>query len=111
MSLQESFAPAEHAYRSQVLAATWGHLAPEPRKAYTGYIVFTWASYGGSLVTIDANFEGLPDSPWLYEDMDQYVEDHALIEGTVYRFDGTYTKLKNGKGRFSGKVTKLYRPK
>ncbi len=62
MSLGTAFAPAEAAHRSQVLAATFGHLAPAVRKKYRGSIVFAQSNYGQS-VPIKADFPGLPDSP------------------------------------------------
>lgn len=110
MSLAASLAHAELEYRNQILGETWGHLAPEKNKTYTGYIVFTWASYG-DLVIIDAHWDGLEDSPWLYDAMQKFVFDQHLkavgiVEGGVYRFEGT---LKNY--RFKGKKTPIYLPK
>ncbi len=111
MSLADAFAPAEAAYAAQVVGATWGHLAPEPRRAYQGYIVFAHAGYGGAVVLLDASFVDLDDSPWLCEDMTEYVD--AAVDrtkdsrGSVFRFDGTYMKFKNGRCRFSGKLRRL----
>lgn len=106
MSLAEAMAPAENHYRNQVIAATFGHLAPEPRKRYPGTILFTQTEYG-RLEPIRANFEGLPDSPWFFEHLNDFVADKATEAGAVYRFKGTYETFKNGNSRFSGKVVKL----
>lgn len=97
---------AERKYQ-QVQRDTWGHLAPVARRVYQGYMVFTLGAYG-DITLIDARWDGLDDSPWLFEDMQDYIADRAQESGTVYRFDGTYTMYKNGGHRFSGKVTALY---
>ena len=113
MSLADAFAGAEVHYRAEVYAATWGHLAPQPRQTYRGWILFAHSAYGGETCLINADFGDLDDSPWLYEDLQEYVEHHREVlpnnerEGNVYRFDGTYTKFKNGGCRFSGKVRQL----
>lgn len=101
--MQEAFAPAEAEYRNRVIHATWGHLAPEPRKKYRGYVLFTFGEYG-DITVIKDNFEGLPDSPWFYEHVHEFASRKVKTRGRVYRFDGTYMMLKNGNSRFSGKV-------
>lgn len=106
MSLADAFAPADNHYRNQVIAATFGHLAPEPRKRYPGTILFTQSEYG-SLVPIRARFEGLPDSPWFFEHLNDFVADKATEAGAVYRFKGTYMLFKNGSHQFTGSVVKL----
>lgn len=102
--MQDAFAPIDAMNRATIARHTFGHLAPKPRQVYTGWIVFTYGSYG-DYVVIDDGFDGLPDSPWFFEDMNEFICDKAERPGTVYRFDGTYTKFKNGAYRFSGKVT------
>jgi len=113
MPLSDAFAEHEARYRAAVMEATWGHLAPEPRRVYTGYILFAYGAYGG-IVPIQCEFDGLNNSPWFFDDLieyiDQYVEQRG-VKGSVYRFDGTYVKFKNGGCRFSGKVTQLISPK
>jgi hypothetical protein len=106
MSLADAFAPAENHYRNQVMAATFGHLAPEPRKRYPGTILFTHTDYG-QLVPIRSHFQDLPDSPWFFEHLNDFVADKATKAGAVYRFKGTYILFKNGKAQFSGKIVEL----
>ena len=106
MSLADAFASAEAEYRNRVMHSTWGHLAPVPRKPYTGGILFTHTEYG-DLVPIRSSFPELPDSPWFYRHLHDFVADKARTPATVYRFEGTYTMLKNGRSRFSGKVRKV----
>ena len=110
MSIADAFAPAEAAHKARVMTETWGHLAPAPRQTYPGYIVFTHANYGHQFVAIDADFEGLDDSPWFFGDLMDDIRDHAPEQGVIYRFAGPYTRFKNGNCRFSGKISVLWQP-
>ena len=101
-----AFAPAEAAYRAKVLGATFGHLAPSVRKKYRGTIVFAQSEYG-SLVPIRADFKNLPDSPWFFEHLNDFVAKRAAEAGTVYKFEGTYMVFKNGRPSFSGTVREV----
>lgn len=109
MSLGSAMAEWQAYEAAKIQAATFGHLAPRPRTTYPGEILFTFGEYG-DLTLIRVSFDNLPDSPWLMEDMLDFIGDksvkHKIKEGNVYKFTGTYTKFKNGKCRFSGK-TKL----
>jgi hypothetical protein len=111
MSLASAFAPAEAHYKAQVYAETFGHLAPTPRQTYEGWMVLTWAGYGGDLIVISAEWKDLDDSPWLFDDMQDYLgkltENNRAKRGEVYKFVGTYTKFKNGNYRFSGKLQRI----
>lgn len=106
MSLAQAVAPAEAAHRAKVLAATFGHLAPSIRKKYRGVIVFTQSVFG-QLVPIRADFKDLPDSPWFFEHLNDFVGERATEPGKVYKFEGTYMLFKNGKPSFSGNVTEV----
>lgn len=106
MSLANAFAPHEAAYRSRVLASTFGHLAPSVRKKYRGTIIFTQSAYG-ALVPIRADFPSLPDSPWFFEHLSDFVTERAVEPGKVYRFEGSYMVFKNGNPSFSGTVTEV----
>lgn len=106
MSLAQAFAPAEAAHRARVISATFGHLAPSVRKKYRGTIVFTHSAYG-QLVPIRAEFQNLPDSPWFYEHLQDFVAERASEPGKVYRFDGTYMVFKNGSPSFAGTVREV----
>jgi hypothetical protein len=94
--------------RLLVQAATFGHLAPEPQRTYPGYIVFAYSEYG-DVTPVKVDFDGLPDSPWFYGDMMDFLDTQVLDipSGKVLRFDGRYTKFKNGGCRFSGKVREI----
>jgi hypothetical protein len=119
--MADAFAPVERKYANQVLAETWGHLAPKAKTTYPGYIVLTHACCG-DIVLIDYDFVGLDSSPWLYDDlndfaahlsMESYDRDvheripRTIERGQVFRFDGTYRKFKNGDYRLCGKLRKV----
>lgn len=108
MSIADAFAPAEAHYKAQVTNETWGHLAPEPRRKYNGFILFAHAAYG-DLTVIDYRFKNLEDSPWFCEDLHEFINGIAgeKPQGRIYRFDGTYMKYKNGSHSFSGKVRRV----
>jgi hypothetical protein len=106
MSIADAFAEAEAIYRAQVIGETWGHLAPRPQKQYTGYLIFACGVYG-DIVALQAEFEDLPDSPWFYEDMQEYISRVVMAtegRGFIYRFDGTYTKSDDGDASFDGQT-------
>lgn len=92
-----------------VVNQTFGHLAPEKRVRYNGFIFFALSAYG-DIVLLDSDFKNLSDSPHLYEDMQEflckYFDKHTNSTG-VFRFDGVYMKYKNGNPLFKGKVKKI----
>jgi len=104
--MAEAFAPAEAKYRSQVLHATWGHLAATEGVKHPGTILFAHGEYG-DIVPLRADFPTVNDSPWFFDAMSDYIDRQVMRRknpGTIYRFSGYYVLQKNGKGRFSGKV-------
>jgi hypothetical protein len=113
MNLQEAFEPIEEMNRAVVMADTWGHLAPKPNTKYPGFIVFCHSEYG-DITPIRVDFPNLPDSPWFFDDLIDFISNRVcsrgtvhLPEGEVYLFTGTYTKFQNGNYRFSGKIKKI----
>jgi hypothetical protein len=106
MTLYDAFAPAEARYKAQVIGATWGHLRAKPRKRHRARIVFARAGYGGATVIITASVRGVSDSPWLYDHMMDFAHRKARRR-LVHVFEGHYYALKNGGGRFIGKVSRL----
>ena len=104
--MEAAFATHEAKARAAVMAETWGHLAPRVNKRYSGWIVFTLTEYGCYEI-IASNWRGLYDSPWLYEDMNEFVVKHAKAKGGLYRFDGQYMKDSRGKANWNGKVKRL----
>lgn len=109
MSLADAFAPAEAAHRTRVISATWGHLAPTPRKVYAGHIIFTEGEYG-HLIIIRSDFPELENSPWQFEDFHDWLGKQSTEPGTIYRFDGTYTRFKSGGYRLSGATCVISAP-
>jgi hypothetical protein len=94
-TFEEVFAPVQERYRDEVLSETWGHLHPEDGKEYSGYLLFTHGAYGDTTI-IRSQFEGLDDSPWLFDDLNGFVEQHIDAnpnkEGTIWRWKGTYKR-------------------
>jgi hypothetical protein len=110
MSLADVFAEGEAINRARVYADTWGHLAPEPCRAYTGTMILAHGEYAqDGLVPVRTRFADLPDSPWFYDDLGEWLCDtQATTEpGEVYRWQGTYRKFRNGKFRFTGKLRRV----
>lgn len=103
-------------YIEDVMQDTWGHLAPKVRKVYTGHILFTRGAHAGDYCVIEWTFR-LPDgteldnSPWLFTDMHDKVLDWIRAKddrsGGIWRFDGTFERLKNGRSRWVGKVSPM----
>lgn len=91
-------------FKNRVMHQTWGHLAPEPGRKYRGDVLFAHGEYG-DLVVLRDNFDNLPGSPWFKSHLDGHFTTLAqsLRAGTVATWRGTYTMLKNGSCRFSGK--------
>jgi hypothetical protein len=110
MSLADAFAPAEARYKAEVMANTWGHLYPEPRKKYPGYVIFAHGAFG-DMVVIQNEFDDLPDSPWFFEDLRALVMKYETEAGKIYKFDGYYMKYKNGNHAFCGRTMEVNLPK
>lgn len=102
--MEEAFAPALAKYKAQVMAETWGHLAPTSDRRYDGYMIFACGAYG-DIVLLQADFEDLPDSPWFYEDAQDFIAGKTE-RGFLYRFVGTYEKFDNGEFNFDGRIVK-----
>ncbi|HEG42802.1 MAG TPA: hypothetical protein ENH94_02020, partial [Phycisphaerales bacterium] len=80
--------------RSEVMTDTWGHLAPKKEICYKTRIVYAIGCYeSGELnpTPICVEIDGLPDSPWLYEDIMDYLQTLGeKPQGTIWRFNGVY---------------------
>lgn len=82
----------------EVMEDTWGHLRPQPRRSYKGSILFAVSAYSAFGVSvIDTEFDGLPGSPWFYEDLCDWLneDERYKLEPGVYRFTGTYRASAN----------------
>jgi hypothetical protein len=110
-TLADVFVPVEAHYRTQVLKATWGHLAPRKNKTYRGSVVFALGCFDNGHLNptpLTCEFEGLDDSPWFYEALIEFLQTLGGDEGGVYRWDGTFLNYE-----FRGAVERcaLSRPK
>lgn len=96
--------------RARAVADAFGHLAPEPGRVYTGTMILAegWYSSDG-LVPVRVEFDGLPASPWLYNDLGEWLCDtqQGTEPGQVYRWAGTYRKFRNGRYRFTGRLRRV----
>lgn len=100
----ETMAPINSAYREQVLQHTWGHLAPVKNTSYKGKILFTISGYtDANKVIVDSNFEGLGDSPWLYDAMIEEIHKWDIEDAGIYLLETTFRNF-----RFYGKPRKVY---
>lgn len=105
--IADAFAPATANYKAAVIRHVWGHLAANKNRAYRGFIIFANSAYDGP-VLLDSEFNGLDDSPWLYDAMLGFMSDWltgCVIREDfcrVFRFDGI---VKNYE--FKGTVTRL----
>lgn len=101
----ETFAPIQARDRENALRATWGHLAPEKNKSYQITILFMSSEYGGNGATIiDMELkDGLEDSPWLYDAVNDYIWKHRPEKAGVYKIKGTFRNF-----RFYGKPKSVY---
>lgn len=86
---------------ANVMDDTWGHLKPKARATYAGFILYTQGCYG-DIVCIESDFVGLTSSPWLYEDIHDFIGDNDEEDGNIYLWRGTYCRSRGSKfvGRF-----------
>ena len=90
--------------KEEVLYNTWGHLAPETNIKYYGYIIVATSQFGNSTYLLDYEFKKLNSSPWLYEDVGNFMFNTKFETdiSNIYRFDGWYKKFKNDNCQFGG---------
>ena len=81
---------AERKYQ-EVQRDTWGHLAPKKGQKYIGTFAFAVGCYGGLGGEVTACvFDGLDDSPWFYEALQDYICTLDMKAGCIYRFEGSF---------------------
>lgn len=92
---EEAFRPYAEVQKQNVLADTWGRLAPEKNKSYKGEILFCKSEYSDvGYALIASNFEGLNSSPWLYDFLNDFIYESTKADhwpdGKVYKIKGTF---------------------
>lgn len=103
--MSPAFEEHERRCTEAVLRATFGHLDAEPGRDYPGYVVYANTAWGECCL-IEAAFDGLEMSPWLFGDLNAFVgreTDDAAVG--VWRWQGTFRVFKNGGHRFSKGAT------
>lgn len=81
---------------AEVMDDTWGHLKPAKGRTYDGWILYTVGEYG-DIVVIGSKFEELESSPWLYEDIHDFIGDNGEERGLIYLWQGTYCRARASK--------------
>jgi hypothetical protein len=105
-NIADAFAPAEARYRAQVMAETWGHLAPKRNKIYRGHVTFAIGCFGSDHLNptcLSCEFEDLESSPWFFDALNDFLQSLETEAGCVYRFDGTFRNYE-----FKGTVKTVY---
>lgn len=110
-TIADAFAPAEARYRAEVMADTWGHLAPKKNRTYRGHVVFVIGLFGSDNLNptvLECEFktnkgEELDSSPWFYDALQDFLQSLEKSEevGGIFRFEGTFRNYE-----FNGFVTK-----
>ena len=121
MSLAHVGAQIEADQRAHVMFQVWGHLYPEPGNRYKGRIVFVVSGYGGNCCILHSEWQGLEDSPLLFETMQDVFDDSRIrsrgkdgLRGScrhdVFEWTGELICYKNGNTRLTkGKVRTAFR--
>ncbi|HDZ13421.1 hypothetical protein LCGC14_0621980 [marine sediment metagenome] len=91
--------------KKQVMRETFGHLAPKEGRTYKGYMIWAYGRWG-DIILLEAAFENLNDSPWLFEAMQEHVGEHLNGEG-IYKWEGHFSKIEEGSYCFGGKIKRL----
>lgn len=81
---------------AEVMDDTWGHLKPKTATTYEGWILYCVGGYG-DVVSIASDFAGLASSPWLYEDLHDFLGDNGEERGFIYIWEGTYCRARGSK--------------
>lgn len=85
---------------------TWGHLAPERNKTYRGKVIWAlgcgYESSDLNPTVLSCEFESLPDSPWFYDALIEFLQE--LVErGTgIWQWEGTFRNYS-----WCGKLTEI----
>ncbi len=103
MSLEDAFTIVNQLNQAIVIGNTWGHLAPEPQRKYKGHIIIAIGCYHHETIIMEDEFNDLPDSPWQYNDLQNFVyQATSNFQPGVYHFGGWYKKFRNGNFQFGG---------
>lgn len=93
----DAYASRKH---QEAMQDTWGHLAPEENKEYTGWMLWAYSAYGDTIL-LESDFEGLNDSPWLFEVMMAFIGNN-IPEVGVFRWSGVTIN-----SHFKGNIKKI----
>ena len=113
MSMPDVFAPAESRYRSELLADTWGHLAPRRNAKYKGHIRWALGLFGSERLNptvlsyrLESKTAGeLDASPWFYEAVIDFLQQQSEEAGTIWVFTGYFKNYE-----FVGDIRQIHIP-
>lgn len=84
---------------------TWGHLRPRPDVWHPGVIVFAESAFDGRVI-LHADFgDAVPDSPWFYEQLHEWLDEQDAETGRLYTFTGRYRTGRSDAYEFRGEIT------
>jgi len=85
------FASVEAKYKNEIMAYTWGHLAPKKNKKYKGRIVYAIGCFGTpNPEIIFCEFNDLDSSPWFYDALHNFIYKQDYEAGCIYEFLGFF---------------------
>ena len=105
-TIHNAFAPAEARYKSAVMEATWGHLAPKMNRTYSGKIVYAVGCFGNDPLNptpLVCEFEDLDSSPWFFDAMTEFIASQESKPGGVYEFRGMFRNFE-----FKGQIVQIW---
>lgn len=94
-----------------IMEQTWGHLNAQRGSTHNGWFVFINGQHGDSCV-VESSFNSFGEGPEYFNHRQDFILKETSKEGScsktgIYKFTGEYSVLKNGEGRFKGKIKKL----
>ncbi len=92
MSMADAFAPIEAMYKAEVMADTWGHLAPKKNVLYRGRIVYAIGVFGSDRLNpatlycelSSRKYGSLSSSPWFYDALQEFLAELSWKPGEEY---------------------------
>lgn len=85
MSIADAFAPYEAEHKNRIITETFGHLFPKPStEPIRGMVRVAQTAYSGAVI-IELEID-IPDSPWWYTAIHDFISDYELEYGKVYQF-------------------------
>jgi hypothetical protein len=104
-TIADVFVPVEAKYKAEVMANTFGHLAPKKNRTYKGRVVYAVGCFGNddlNPTTLVCDFKGLDSSPWFYNTLMEFIGKQKFEPGCAFEFKGTFRNYE-----FKGTITMI----